>query len=89
MGLDFQPILQQFGINDVAISICNPQANAICEQLHQSVGNALCVFLSQNIPFNVVNVANLLIATIATALHASRATIHRTLGMSPGGIIFN
>jgi hypothetical protein len=53
------------------------------------VGNALHVFLSQPIPFNVNNVAKLVDSALATALHASRATIHRTLGMTPGAIVFN
>ena len=33
--------------------------------------------------------AKLIDCAIVTALHASRATIHRTLGMTPGGIVFN
>jgi transposase InsO family protein len=68
---DFQRILQHFGIKDVAISVRNPQANAVCKRLHQSVGNALCVFLSQGIPFNVHNVAELVDSALATALHDS------------------
>jgi transposase InsO family protein len=88
MSADFQRILQRFGIKDVATSVRNPQSNAVCKRLHQSVGNALRVLLSQAIPFNVTNVALVDIA-LATALHASRATIHRTLGMTPGAIIFN
>jgi transposase InsO family protein len=89
MGADFQLILQRFGIKDVATSVRNPQANAVCERLHQSVGNALRVFLSQGIPFNVFNIAELVDSALATALHATRSTIHRTLGMTPGGIVFN
>jgi hypothetical protein len=76
MGADFQQILQRSGIKDVTISFRNPQSNAICEQLHQLVGNALRVFLSQDIPFNVHNVAELVDSAISAALHASRATIH-------------
>jgi hypothetical protein len=87
MGTDFQHVLQHFGIKDVATSIHNPQANAICEHLHYSVGNALRVFLSQGIPFNVMNIAELVdSALIATAQHASRASLYRTLGMTPGGL---
>jgi hypothetical protein len=89
MGADFQRILHCFGIKDVATSVRNPQSNAVCERLHQSVGNALRVFLSQGVPFNVTNIIRLVDSALATALHASRATIHRTLGMTPGGIVFN
>jgi hypothetical protein len=41
MGANFQRLPQRFGIKDVTISACNPQSSAICERLHQSVGNAL------------------------------------------------
>jgi hypothetical protein len=89
MGTDFQCILQHFGIKNVATSVRNPQANAVCKCLHQSVGNALHIFLSQELSFNITNIAELVDSTLATALHASRSMIHRTLGMMPGGIIFS
>jgi transposase InsO family protein len=76
IGADFQQILQPFGVKDVPISVRNLQANAICERLHQSLGNALRVFLSQELPFNVNNVAELVDSALATALHAARSTIH-------------
>jgi hypothetical protein len=88
MGTNFQRILQSFGIKDVEASICNPQADAIGKRLHQSVGNALCVFLSQEMSFNVMDVAELVDSALTTALHASCGTIHPTLGMTPGGIVF-
>jgi transposase len=68
MGADFQRILQHFAIKDVATSVRNPQSNAVCERLHQSVGNALHIFLSQAIPFNVTNVAKLVDSALATAV---------------------
>jgi hypothetical protein len=90
MGANFQRILQHFGIKDVSTSVRNPQSNAVCKRLHQSVGNALHIFLSQATPFNVTNVAKLVDSALATALHASHATIHHTLGMTPGAtIVFN
>ena len=88
VGIDFQRVLQKFGIKNVPISVRNPQSNAICERLHQSVGNALRIYLSQQTSENVLNIAELVDNALATALHASRSTIHRTLGMSPGGIVF-
>jgi hypothetical protein len=71
-------------------SIHNPQANAVCKHLHQSVGNAPHIFLSEELPFNLTNVAELVDRALATALHASHSTIHHTApGMMPGGIIFS
>jgi hypothetical protein len=89
IGVDFQRILHRFGIKDVATRVHNPQSNAICKRLHQSVGIALHIYLSQGIPSNVTNVAKLVNSALATALHASQATIHCTVGMTPGGIVFN
>ena len=89
MGVDFQQILQKHGIKNVTTSVRNPQSNSICERLHQSGGNALRIYLSQQPNANIFNVAQLVDNAIATALHASRSTIHRTLGMSPGGIVFH
>jgi hypothetical protein len=37
----------------------------------------------------VHNIAELVDTALATALYASQATIHRTLGMTPGGIVFH
>jgi hypothetical protein len=89
IGANFQRILQHFGFKDVPTSVRNPQANAVCEWLHQSVGNALHIFIHQATPFNVHSIAELVDSALAMALHATRSTIHRTLGMTPGGIVFN
>jgi transposase InsO family protein len=40
-GMDFQVLLEQYGIEDVPTSVRNPQANAVCERMHQVVGNIL------------------------------------------------
>ena len=41
MGFEFQRKLQQHGIQDTATTSCNPQANSICERMHQTVANVL------------------------------------------------
>jgi transposase InsO family protein len=89
IGADFQYILMRAGIKDVPTTVRNPQANAVCERLHQSVANTLRILLSQNPPANVANVGELVDTAIATSLHAARSTIHRTLGVSPGGLVFH
>jgi DNA-binding protein Fis len=86
MGIDFQHVLQHFGIKDVpTTSMHNPQSNKSCKQLHKSmVKNALHVYLSQAVPFNIGNIAELVDSTLETALHAACSMIHCTLGMMPG-----
>jgi transposase InsO family protein len=88
IGADFQEVRRRTGIQDVPTSVHNPQANAVCEQLHQSVGNTLRILLTTNPPNNVTNIVEMIDSSLATALHAARSAIHRTLGVSPGGLVF-
>ena len=89
IGTDFQRVLQRAGILDVPTTARNPQANAVCERMHQSIGNTLRILFSSNPPDNVTNVAEMIDSAIATALHATRSAIHRTLGITPGGLVFH
>eukprot|EP00957_Ditylum_brightwellii_P009577 722069-Ditylum_brightwellii.AAC.1 len=41
IGKTFQRMLQRNGIQDSPTTSCNPQANALCERLHQTVANVL------------------------------------------------
>jgi transposase InsO family protein len=68
MGVNFQRVLTHFGIKDAPTSVRNPQSNAVCERLNQSVGNALCLYLSQDVRVNVGNIAELVDSALATAL---------------------
>ncbi len=38
MGTPFMLMLEINGINDIPMTVKNPQANAICEHLHQPIG---------------------------------------------------
>jgi hypothetical protein len=90
-GADFQYMsMLQAGIKDVPTTVHNLQEdNAVCEWLHQSVANILWILLSQNPPNDVANVGELVGSALATSLHAAPSTIHLTLGISPGGLVFH
>jgi transposase InsO family protein len=49
-GSQFRLVLENNGIEDVSITIKNPQANAICERVHQTVGNVLRTMTQTNPP---------------------------------------
>jgi hypothetical protein len=67
----------------------NPQANAICERMHQSVGNSLRV-LKQWIPPEGLNDAHALVdAVLANAMYATRASFHSGLKITPGALAFH
>ena len=88
-GSDFQRILTLNGIKDVATTSKNPQANAVCERMHQTVTNILRPLLHVHLPQNVQAAADIIDTALATASHASRSSIHRTLNVSPGALVFH
>jgi hypothetical protein len=88
MGAAFQTMLNLWGIEAHPISVRNPQANAVCERMHQTVGNLLCTLLYTNPPHNLQQANNLVDTALATASHALCSTIHSTMmGLSPAGSI--
>jgi transposase InsO family protein len=76
IGMDFQEVLRCAGIQEVPTTLCSPQANTVCEGLHQSVVNTLRMLFSANPPANVTNVVKMIDTALATALHAARSAIH-------------
>ena len=67
----------------------NPQANAICERLHQTVTNVLRPLLYVHPPQDI-NEANLIMDTaLQTASYSARAAIHHTLQTTLGALAFN
>jgi hypothetical protein len=69
----------------------NPQANAICERMHQAVGNILRTLLHGQPPQQITGARakDFIDKALAIAMHAIRAGIHSTLGSSPGSLVFN
>ncbi len=53
-------MLELISIKDVPTTIKIPQANGICDWLHQSIGNTLRAPLSYNIPQDVVQANNIM-----------------------------
>jgi hypothetical protein len=89
MGADFQRILLLNGIKDVATTIKNPQANAVCERMHQTVTNILRPLLHAHFPTTAQTANDIIDTALATASYASRASLHRTLHISPGALVFH
>lgn len=87
-GWEFQELLQRAGIQDVPTTSYNPQANAICERMHQTVGNILRTLLRAHPPANVNQAEVLVDQALATAMHAMRCSVSRSLNVSPGALVF-
>ena len=88
IGWEFQQKLQQHGIKDVPITSRNPQANAICERMHQTVANVLRTTLMLNPPQNLQAANQIVDNALATTVYATRASVSRALGTSPGNLVF-
>ena len=84
----FQHVLAINGIQDVPATVANPQANAVNERLHQTIENILCTLLHAIRPLNNAHAITIIDTCFATARHAVRSTVHRTLNSSPGALDF-
>ena len=86
---EFQSHLSQHGISPRCISTKNPQANAVCERMHQTIGNSLRVLATMNHPFNIAHAEQLVDTAIANAVYAHRCTYHGTINTTPGALAFH
>ncbi len=66
----------------------NPQANAVCERMHQTVGNILRTLLHNEPPQNITTANDFVDEALSIGMHAMRAGIHTTLGSSHGSLVF-
>jgi len=89
IGFEFDDLLYRWGIHKRPITSKNPQANAVCERMHQTVADLLRTMNQANPPQNEVNARAAVERAISIASHALRITTHSTLGYSPGSIVFN
>jgi len=88
MGADFERILFLNGIKDVAMTIKNLQANAVCECMHQTIKNVLRPLLHAHFPQTAEAANDIIDTALATASYASGASLHCTLHVSPGALVF-
>ena len=78
-------VTKDYGIKKKPITVRNPQANAIIERVHQTIGNIIRTFeLETNFLDNNDPWAGILSATA----FAIRSTYHTTLQASPGQLVF-
>ena len=89
LGWEFQEMLQRYGIISRATTAKNPQANAVCERMHQSVGNTLRVLWDTQPPQGINDAVQLVDTAIATAVYATRTTFNSSLNATPGGLAFH
>jgi hypothetical protein len=77
---NFQWLLEIFSIKSVCSTSKNPQSNAICERMHQTVNNVLRILVYTNPPGNMTQARDIIDDALATAVHAMQTTVATTLG---------
>jgi transposase InsO family protein len=88
-GFPFQDLLYRAAIQPKCITVKNPQANAICERMHQTVGQVLRTILhGQPVP-NMQQAHHVIDSALATAMHVTRTAVSRSMGISPGELVFH
>ena len=86
MGEEFQRMLRgDCGIKRKPITVRNPQANAIVERVHQTIGNMIQTFELGNHCMDEEEPWKGILSAVALAV---RATIHSILKKSPAQLVF-
>jgi hypothetical protein len=78
-------IKDDYGITLRKITTRNPQANAILERMHQTIGNILRSFRVQH---NEVDENDPWTGILAATMFATHATVHTTLNATPMQLVF-
>jgi hypothetical protein len=89
VGPKFQTLLENCHIKDVRTNAKNPQANAMCKRMHQTVGNVLRTLLHSEPPQHITTAKEFVDEALSIAMHVTRAGLHTTLGSSPSSLVFN
>ena len=86
MGVEFRNMVEkEYGIKTKPITTRNPQANAIIERVHQTLGNVIRTFELQD---NYLDEEDPWAGVLSAAAFAVRATYHTTLQKTPGQLVF-
>ena len=88
-GFEFQRMLRRQGIIRHPTTVHNPQANAICERMHQAVGNTLRALSTLKPPKGIADANQLVDTALANAVYATRCTYHSGLKTTPGSLVFH
>jgi transposase InsO family protein len=88
IGYPFQQMLTRHGIKGQATTARNPQSNAVCERMHQAVGNSLRAMIALDPPAGIDSAIRLVDTALANAMFATRTAVHGTLQASPGSLAF-
>jgi transposase InsO family protein len=87
IGWEFQQLLERTGVQDRYTTLRNPQSNAVCERMHQTVGNILRTLMHGNEVNNQEQATTIIDNALAMAMHVTRSAVSRTLGNKSAGTL--
>ena len=88
-GYAFASLLCALNIKDISTTSKNPQSNAICERMHQTMATVLKTLLLSRPPQTPQDVLHLVDDGLATTMYSMRSTISTVLKASPGALAFS
>ena len=88
VGFPFQRLLHRYSIQGRPTTSKNPQANSVCERMHQTVGNMLRAMSSLTPALGVENAIHMVDTALARCVYATRTAVHGSLRASPGSLVF-
>jgi hypothetical protein len=77
-----------FSIKDKCSTSKNPQSNAICERMHETITNVLKTLVHTNPPRNMTQARDIIDDVLAPAMHAMQTPVATTLGSTSGALAF-
>lgn len=78
-------VVNDYGIKRKPITVRNPQANAIIERVHQTIGNMIRTFSVENMELDETDPWS---GVLAATMFAIRATMHTTTQATPSQLVF-
>jgi len=88
IGHEFQTLLTQNTIIDVPTTVKNPQSNALCERMHQTISNILRIIMRTTTITQYQQAEQVMDNALATCMHATRCAVNHTMRTSPGALVF-
>jgi transposase InsO family protein len=85
ISIEFQELLQSYGIASRVTTVRNPQANSIVERVHQVLANML---RTSNLQDNPLDTTRKIQQTLRIVQWAVNTTYHTTLQASPAQLVF-
>ena len=87
-GSAFQKLLAENHITPRPTTVKNPQANSICERMHQVVGSTLRTMTRLANATGITSGKVMVDTALSNCMYAIRASLHSGLKATPGSLVF-